>query len=479
MSTVDVETEVDKAIDEAVEQLREALYEVGREAERGEGGFWQVEKQFSEAMIAFACQVLPVLLELYDHGAKYVEYDGEIWRRGTEKKTATYRSIWGEIEVQRWVYLRRGECGGRQLVPLDHQAGVIEGEWTPHCGEAISRLTQSVPSREAVANMEVVGLAPYSRSSFDRVSETVGETWEEHRIELEEEVIEAIDIPEEAAAISVAYDRVRIQMDETQRDAQQWPNGRKQPRDIEGRMAYCATVTLHDIEGDPLWTKRYGRVSDQPPDQNVPGVGEWIVREQVKYDVETLLDRAPCLKDNRVALTDGGPELERIVDEDFPDWPKLCDMRHLDSYLADALEATDLSQEHRDWRRRRWKRRLSADDEAIETIEAQLKWWSGHEAVDDALTYIDNRRDRMRYATARAQNLPVASGHVEATCKSLVQVRMRRSGQRWTKETAQSILNLRALALSQTWSTGMSALMDRFTDDDIERCDELCERYAA
>jgi len=25
----------------------------------------------------------------------------------------------------------------------------------------------------------------------------------------------------------------------------------------------------------------------------------------------------------------------------------------------------------------------------------------------------------------------------------------------------------------------MSALMDRFTDDDIERCDELCERYAA
>jgi hypothetical protein len=439
----------------------------------------QVEKQFAKAVIAFACRLLPVLLELYDHGAKYVEYEGDIWRRGTEKKTATYRSIWGEIEVERWVYLKRGESGGRQLVALEHQAGLIEGQWTPHCGEAISRLTQSVPSREAVEHMEVVGLAPYSRSSFDRLTETVGETWEDHRLEIEDEVIEAVEIPDEAVALSVAYDRVRIEMDETQRDAEQWPNGRKQPREIEGRMAYCATVTLHDVDGEPLWTKRYGRVSDQPPDQDVPGVGEWLIREQVKYDVEVLLDRAPRLEANRVALTDGGPELERIVDEDFPDWPKLCDMRHLDTYLADALEATELSNEQREHRRRRWKRQLKTDDEAIESIEDELEWWAGQEAVDDALTYIDNRRERMRYATAHAQHLPVASGHVEATCKSLVQIRMRRSGQRWTKDTAQSILNLRALALSDIWSTGMPALMERFTDDNVTRCDELCERYAA
>ena len=329
--------------------------------------------------------------------------------------------------------------------------------------------------------MEVVGLLPYSRSSFDRVAETMGEAWESNRLDLEDELIEAVEIPDEAVGISVAYDRVRIEMDETERDDEQWPNGRKQPRQINGRMAYCATVTLHDIDGEAVWTKRYGRVSDQPPDQDVPGVGEWIIRDQVSYDVEALLERAPRLKARRAVLTDGGPELERIVDEDFPDWPTLCDVRHLDTYLADALEGIGFDAEQRQVQRRRWMHRLKRDDDAIEEIEAMLtRYEDRHEAVDEALTYIDSRRDRMRYASAHADNLPIASGHVEATCKSLVEVRMRRSGQRWTTSAAQSVLNLRTLALSDIWSTGMTKLMKTFeNDEDITRCDDLCHRHAA
>lgn len=481
METVDVEAEVNKVIEVACDQLRDELIDLGHEVDRQEIAFWEAEKRFSQAIIAFACRMIPVLFELYDHGAKYLEYDGDIWRRGTEKKTASYSTIWGEVEVDRWVYLRRGKSGGEQLVPMERQAGLIEGNWTPQCAEAMSRMVQSAPSREAVENMEVTGLLPYSRSSFDRVAETMGEAWERHREDLEDEVIEAVEIPEEATGISVAFDRVRIEMDETERDDEQWPNGRKQPRQINGRMAYCATVTLHDIDGEPLWTKRYGRVSDQPPDQDVPGVGEWLIREQVKWDVDCLLDRAPRLKAHRVALTDGGPELERIVDEDFSDWPKLCDMRHLDSYLADALDGIGLDAEQRQAQRRDWLHRLKRDDDALEEIEAMLTQYQGRdEAVDDALTYIDNRRDRMRYASAHADNLPIASGHVEATCKSLVEVRMRRSGQRWTKRTAQSVLNLRSLALSNVWSTGMATLIETFgNDEDITRCDDLCDRHAA
>ena len=103
----------------------------------------------------------------------------------------------------------------------------------------------------------------------------------------------------------------------------------------------------------------------------------------------------------------------------------------------------------------------------------------GIEEVDAALTYIENRRERMRYKKAVMKGLPIASGHVEATCKSLFQVRMRRSGQRWTKTGAQQVLNLRSLALSDVWSKGMSALMSRAVDDGIERADELCDAYAA
>ena len=105
--------------------------------------------------------------------------------------------------------------------------------------------------------------------------------------------------------------------------------------------------------------------------------------------------------------------------------------------------------------------------------------YRGHEAADDALTYIENRRERVRYHKATLKRLPVASGHVEATCKSLVQVRMRRSGQRWTKTGAQQVLNLRTLALSNIWQEGLSAVMSRAVNGSIERADKLCEAYAA
>ena len=48
---------------------------------------------------------------------------------------------------------------------------------------------------------------------------------------------------------------------------------------------------------------------------------------------------------------------------------------------------------------------------------------------------------------------------MEATCKSLVALRMKRPGARWREPSGQHILDLRALVLSDRWSPAMPLVL--------------------
>ena len=68
--------------------------------------------------------------------------------------------------------------------------------------------------------------------------------------------------------------------------------------------------------------------------------------------------------------------------------------------------------------------------------------------LQNAKDYFTANRDRMRYPDFIAQQLPIGSRVVEATCRSLVCQRTKGAAMRWTKAGAQAVLNLLRLHLS-------------------------------
>jgi hypothetical protein len=78
-------------------------------------------------------------------------------------------------------------------------------------------------------------------------------------------------------------------------------------------------------------------------------------------------------------------------------------------------------------------------------------------AFERAYNYLRTRTRYLRYAEYRRLNLPLGSGLTEAACKTIYTSRLKLSGMRWKREGAQTILTLRVILLSGTWTATYEA----------------------
>ena len=98
-----------------------------------------------------------------------------------------------------------------------------------------------------------------------------------------------------------------------------------------------------------------------------------------------------------------------------------------------------------------WVETLKAYENGLERVRQSLRHFSravtkerARKAINRVLGYLKNNRHRAAYKTAEDKNLPLATGPTEAAAKSLVGVRMKRSGARYSQHGGQTILTLLA-----------------------------------
>jgi hypothetical protein len=111
---------------------------------------------------------------------------------------------------------------------------------------------------------------------------------------------------------------------------------------------------------------------------------------------------------------------------------------------------------------------LKEEDDGAERVIRVLKYHRGRargrkrERLKSQLTYFRNQRPRMHYPEYIRNGLPIASGVMEAACKTLVTQRLKQSGMAWTLTGGQPILTLRSLIQSERWQPAWALLRTDF-----------------
>ena len=414
----------------------------------------------TEATTSMGLEMKRRVLQGLDLDAQHVVIAG---KRHTKvgRYEATYKTLEGEVKVTRNLFRRDGVRNGKTVDLVGARLGVVEDGWLPETAAAMAYLLAQGTSREAEATAQALKRLPYSRSSFERVGHSVGSLHDVVRPEVETALIERYRLPPEARSVSVSLDRVAMPMEEPRAR----PKGRpkkgaaKRPVSFVFRMAYCGTVTLHDADGRGLHTIRYGRMPRSDPK---------AMSESLACDVAALYAKRAGLKLKVCILTDGAPELHTLLDSALAaalpgvTLHRLVDFWHLVEKLGQAAAFIHGEAEGRHVLAR-WKLSLLNSRHAIGHVIEALEQ-SGLAAarmgdarpVGDVLRYLRNHSERMGYSAARALGLPIGSGNVEATCKSLVSLRFRRPGARWKEDSGQHVLDLRALALSDRFNDAMA-----------------------
>lgn len=158
---------------------------------------------------------------------------------------------------------------------------------------------------------------------------------------------------------------------------------------------------------------------------------------------------------NKVIIGDGARWIWNWAEDNYPGALQILDFYHAKEKLVLFAKYQFKEQVNRqNWVKEQLEKLLDNRlEEVLSTIRScRSKGDEAKLAKTKLMDYYTEHGERMQYKTYRDKGLMIGSGPIEAAHRSVIQQRMKLSGQKWSIKGANAIANLRCYRSSGAWN---------------------------
>jgi hypothetical protein len=341
----------------------------------------------------------------------------------------TYISCLGEVKFKR-SYYQNESC---TYIPIEENYSWLTDEYLPDVKEISCYVSMLEPYEMASEMLEKVGGIKVSASTLQKLTKTIGEKLVKKEDDL------TMDLSYEKPSKEI--EKLVISCDGT------CINTENEWKEVKNGAIYEIKANkkgeLHAIN------KSY--VSRM---ENCHDFGKRLYIES----------RRRCVGWAKQVITigDGASWIWDLFNNYFPNSIEIIDWYHAIEHLWDIIELMYGNRENEQGKLFEKKCEdylyngfISLLENTIIEKALELNIYEGSERfknIKNKIPYFTKNEKRMKYADFEKNGYPIGSGVIEGACKHLVQIRMKRSGMKWSIKGAHDVLQLRCLYLSNRWN---------------------------
>lgn len=461
-------TRVDQVVTE-LKELASKAFQQGQSMDRTELSIFQ-------KLLALGHTLVGSIIERAGDGdvGPFAEKNGRQYKQ-LPKRKRRYRSIFGEFQIERYVYGTAPEQA-IQVIPLDEHLGLPDNDYSLVLEVWTGVLATDASFHSAVKSLERITSIHVPVDSAERIESRLGKS-----AALVLDNPPPIDRDTEAEILVQTSDNKGIPM--VRLNAEKRPVGapaeRMGPKPNQKQMACMAGVysvnrnvrtaqevvdaLFRDVAKEaksevdaPRTNPRYfASLTKHDQEGNIVGK---TAEEQAQQWLTTNTLRRHRKGQEILVMHDGQRSLWNLSEEYQKDWVvvEILDLLHALQRLWSAAKIIKPDNEVVPYvKTLLWQLLSGGVGLMIRGFRSSLKQKGISQAnateLEKIINFMEANRSRMKYDEYLAKGYPIATGFIEGACRHVIKDRMERSGMRWKEKSAQAMLNLRCIESSELW----------------------------